>query len=245
MQKHQVMCWCSMMEEKRTIMVRVLIIYKKSRKYTSNSSLFHLSVASRNTRQGGAARPGGPAPSRCSGPAAVRQSPALRFSRDLALLSSWFPTSPHHTSSAPENTSASATVAAMPADGDFLWSCPLIGWQASNREQLVRGWCISERLHFRFQGCLVNAPNPASGRKQRWREQPVLWQTSTKASDEQRHGPDANMKTRIKRNKDLCDHDRFSFICFIVAVSMEMANVWYRSRVKIFTRDLKKKIDIF
>lgn len=158
-------------EEKRTIMVRGLIIYqKKSRKYTSNiSSLFPLSFVSRSTRrrsrQGGAARPGGPAPSRCSG--RQRRSPALHFSQGSALLSSSFCNLPPSHSSAPENTSASATVATMPADGDFLWSCPLIGWQASNREQLVRGWCISERLHFRFQGCLVNARDPASGRKRR------------------------------------------------------------------------------
>lgn len=37
------------------------------------------------------------------------------------------PPSSNHTSSAPDNTSASAIVAAIPTDGDFLWSGPLIG----------------------------------------------------------------------------------------------------------------------
>lgn len=36
-----------------------------------------------------------------------------------------------------------------------------------NREQLARDDVSpSECLHFHFQGCLVNAPNPASGRKE-------------------------------------------------------------------------------
>lgn len=173
------MCLCWMMDEKRTIvmdekrtiMVRGLILYeKKSRKYTTHISLFPLSFViwntGRSSSQGAAARPDGPAPSRCSGPAAARDAARLSAFAEVWLFCPLhFQPPPHHTSSAPENTSASATVAAIPADGDFLWSCPLIGWQASNREQLVRGWCISERLHFRFRGCLVNAPDPASGRK--------------------------------------------------------------------------------
>lgn len=172
MQKHHpVMCWCSMMDEKgkRTIIVRGLIIYQRRRvENTQVPSLpCFLSVLWVGA-PGGAARPGGPAPSRCSGPAAVRDAAQLStFPKVRLFCPTRFCNLPPSHSSAPENTSASATVATMPADGDFLWSCPLIGWQASNREQLVRGWCISECLHFCFQGCLVNARDPASGWKRR------------------------------------------------------------------------------
>ena len=56
-------------------------------------------------------------------------------------------------------------VTMAPADGNFLWSCPVIGGETSKQRTAGEGWYITERLHFHFQGCLVNAPNPASGRK--------------------------------------------------------------------------------
>lgn len=57
------------------------------------------------------------------------------------------------------------SVTVMPTDGNFLWSCPVIGGETSKQRTAGEGWYITERLHFHFQGCLVNAPNPASGRK--------------------------------------------------------------------------------
>lgn len=57
------------------------------------------------------------------------------------------------------------SVTMAPTDGNFLWSCPAIGGETSKHWAAGEGWCITERLHFHFQGCLVNAPDPASGRK--------------------------------------------------------------------------------
>lgn len=82
-----VMCLCCTMYKKKTIMVRGLTL---SRKYTSNISLFPLFFVSwstrRKSRQGSAARPGRPAPSRCSGPTAARDGARLSAFAEVWLF---------------------------------------------------------------------------------------------------------------------------------------------------------------
>lgn len=221
-------------EEKRTIMVRGLIIYqKKSRKYTSNiSSLFPLSFVSRSTRrrsrQGGAARPGGPAPSRCSGPAAVRDAARLStFPKVRLFCPPRFATSPHHT---PPLQKTHQPRRPSPRCPQMVTSCGPARWLA-DRPPTENSWWGDDAsvsvctfvfrvasLMFAIQHLAGNGEMEGTTCSLADLDKSVWW-TETRTW---REYEDKNQEEQ----RPLWSWQVFFHLsCFIVAVSMEMVNV--------------------